>query len=108
MMVIRRLGMVAHAAAGEDVLGRTRSPSGGPQSGVQDQSQGIADQVGGHLLHKPTGIEVTGRRCRPSAALLLLAGAWQLRTSVPLLGALLRIWSELGLQEAGYQVLGEG
>lgn len=107
--MIRRLGLVATAAAGQDSLDGARGPAGGTQAGVQNQPEGIAHQVRGHLLDKAPGIDVTRRRCCPAAAaLLLLAGTWRLRAAVPLLGSLLRIWPELGLQKAGDEVLGEG
>lgn len=107
-MVICRLGMMTHAAAGENILGCTRSSSSGSQTGIQNQSKGIAHQMGGHLLHKSSRIKVICRRSCPSTALLLLSRAWQLRTSVSLLWAVLWNWSKLCLQEAGDQVLGEG
>lgn len=100
--------MVGTAAAGEDPLGGARRSSRGPQAGVQEEAQGVAHQVGGHLFHEPPRVEVTRRRGRPPATLLFLARAWQLLTAMPLLGNVVGDGSELRLQEAGDEVLGEG
>lgn len=109
-MVLRSSAMVGAAAAGEDPLGGARRPSRGPEAGVEEQAQGVAHQVGGHLLDEPPRVEVTRRRGRPPAAstLLLLARARQLLTAMPLLGNVVGDRGELRLQETGDEVLGEG